>query len=105
MVAKDYFIDVIGDYGIKYQSPIYEFAQSSDDVKYRLLQIGVSTKSLEGISVFADSFTTPSDEVIMSYLSRKEPIFKDIVDFLTGNSLEVHYREDISTLERGHALS
>ncbi|MDR5866191.1 hypothetical protein [Halomonas koreensis] len=105
MVAKDYFINVIGDYGIKYNSPIYEFAKSSDDVKYRLLQIGVSTKSLEGVSVFADSFTTPSDEVIMSYLSRKEPIFKDIVDFLTGNSLKVNYREEVSKLERDNVLS
>lgn len=100
LVAKDYFINVIGDYGIKYNSPIYEFAKSTDDVKYRLLQIGVSTKSLEGISVFADSFTTPSDEVIISYLSRKEPIFKDIVDFLTGSALEVNYRKEAPKVEQ-----
>lgn len=49
-----------------YQSPVYEFAQLADDVKYLLLQLGISTKSLEGISIFADSFTTPSDDVIRS---------------------------------------
>ncbi|WP_253446709.1 hypothetical protein [Halomonas sp. Y3] len=105
MVAKDYFISVIGDYGIAYNSPIYEFAKSSDDVKYRLLQIGVSTKSLEGISVFADSFTTPSDEIIMNYLNRKEPIFKDIVDFLTGSNLEVSYKESSSTSTKCYAYT
>lgn len=105
MVAKKYFIKVIGDYGISYKSPIYEFAQSVDDVKYRLLQIGVSTKSLEGISVFADSFTTPSDEIIMNYLNRKEPIFKDIVDFLTGSNLELTYDGEAAKTTKDYAYA
>ena len=51
MVAKEYFVEFMSEYGITYNSPIYEFAKSADDVKYRLLQIGVSTKSLEGVSI------------------------------------------------------
>lgn len=84
-VAKDYFVDFLKEYGITYNSPIYEFAKSADDVKYRLLQLGISTKSLEGISVFADSFTTASDETILSYLHAKEELCRDIIDFLSGS--------------------
>ena len=84
LVAKEYFVNIMDEYDIEYKSPIYEFASSSDKVKNRLLQIGLSTKSLEGISIFADSFSTPSDNVIMRYLKRKESIFRDIVDFLSG---------------------
>lgn len=84
LVAKEYFVDFISQYGIVYESPIYEFAKSQDDVKYRLLQAGISTKSLEGLSVFADSFTPASDEVIMDYLQRKEDKCRDIIQFLSG---------------------
>lgn len=88
MVAKEYFIEFMKGYGITYRSPIYDFAKSVDDVKYRLLQLGVSTKSLEGISIFADSFSTPSDEIILSYLQRKEEICRDIIELLVGKAGE-----------------
>ncbi|MFC6378673.1 hypothetical protein [Tatumella sp. JGM118] len=84
LVAKEYFVDFIKSYGIEYHSPIYQFAKSQDEVKYRLLQAGISTKSLEGLSVFADSFTPASDDVIMNYLKRKEEKCRDIIEFLTG---------------------
>lgn len=86
MVAKEYFVEFMRGYGITYRSPIYDFAKSVDDVKYRLLQIGVSTKSLEGISIFADSFSTPSDETILSYLEKKEEICRDIIELLIGRA-------------------
>lgn len=84
MVAKEYFVNFMREYGLTYDSPIYDFARSAEDVKYRLLQIGVSTKSLEGVSIFADSFSVPSDTTILSYLERKEPLCRDIIGFLTG---------------------
>ncbi|MBC8953972.1 MULTISPECIES: hypothetical protein [Xenorhabdus] len=84
LIAKEYFVEFMKGYGIEYNSPIYEFAQSQDDVKYRLLQAGISTKSLEGISIFADSFTPASDETILDYLKRKESKCRDIIEFLTG---------------------
>ncbi len=88
LVAKDYFVEFMAEYDIAYRSPIYDFARSQEDVKYRLLQLGVSTKSLEGISIFADSFSEPSDDVIMNYLRRKEPICRDIIEFLAGHRLD-----------------
>lgn len=87
-VAKEYFVDFMASYSIDYHSPIYEFAKSVDDVKYRLLQLGLSTKSLEGISIFSDSFTTPSDETILAYLKEKEASSRDIIDFLSGRMFE-----------------
>lgn len=36
-IARDYFGKIMNLYNIQYNSPIYEFAQSADDVKYRLL--------------------------------------------------------------------
>lgn len=86
-VARDYFVEFMKGYGITYESPIYNWAQSSDDVKYKLLQLGLSTKSLEGLSVFADSFTTPSDEVVLQYLRDKERKAVDIIDFLQGSKV------------------
>jgi hypothetical protein len=89
LVAKEYFVKMMEKFDIEYRSPIYEFAQSSDDVKYKLLQLGISTKSLEGVSIFGDSFTTPSDEVILSYLQEKTPLALSIIDFLSGGQLHV----------------
>jgi hypothetical protein len=86
-VAKSFLMEMMAQFDINYQSPIYEFAQSADDVKYRLLQLGISTKSLEGISIFADSFSTPSDEVILAYLKDKTPLALNIVRFLSGETL------------------
>ncbi len=56
----------------------------TNPVKYRLLQAGISTKSLEGLSIFANSFSSASDETILSYLKRKEEKCKDVIVFLTG---------------------
>ncbi|WP_395833451.1 hypothetical protein [Cystobacter fuscus] len=89
LVAKEYFVKFMRQYGLEYNSPIYEFAKSGDDVKYRLLQLGLSTKSLEGVSIFGDSFTEPSDETIMAYLMEKEAMSRDIIQFLSGEGLFV----------------
>lgn len=84
-MAKEHFIKFLSDYGIEYNSPVYELATSSEEVKYRLLQLGLSTKSLEGISIFGDSFTTPDDETILNYLREKDEIAREIVAFLEGD--------------------
>ncbi|WP_075180509.1 hypothetical protein [Pantoea sp. 1.19] len=88
-VAKTFLMEMMAQYDIQYHSPIYTFAQSADDVKYRLLQLGISTKSLEGISIFADSFTTPSDDTVLAYLREKAPLAHNIVRFLAGETLTV----------------
>ena len=99
MVAREYFVEFMAGYQITYNSPIYEFAQSSDDVKYRLLQVGISTKSLEGISIFADSFSVPSDETILAYLKDKEELGRDIIRFLSGTT-EPHSAPSLAVRER-----
>lgn len=86
-IAKTFLMEMMAQFDINYQSPIYEFAQSADDVKYRLLQLGISTKSLEGISIFADSFSTPGDDTILAYLKDKTPLALNIVRFLAGETL------------------
>jgi len=88
-VAKTYLENLMQEFGIQYRSPIYEFAQSCEDVKYRLLQLGISTKSLEGVSIFGDSFTTPSDDTILSYLQDKTPLALNIIKFLSGETLSL----------------
>lgn len=85
IVAKEHFIKFLSDYGIEYNSPVYELATSSEEVKYRLLQLGLSTKSPEGISIFGDSFTTPDDETILNYLREKDEIAREIIAFLKGD--------------------
>lgn len=94
LVAKEYFVEYINKFGITYNSPVYKMAQSQDEVKYRLLQLGLATKSLEGISIFGDSASIASDETIMSYLKDKESICDDIINFLSGKLSEVvHLRK------------
>lgn len=93
LVAKEFFVKMMEKFDIQYHSPIYEFAQSADDVKYKLLQLGISTKSLEGVSIFGDSFTTPSDEVILGYLQEKTPLALNIIDFLSGGQLQLPMRK------------
>ena len=72
-VAIGFFRDLSTRYGIRYETPIVE-AGSELDVKYALLEAGMSTKSLEGLSMFADSFTKADDQTILAYLQSKEHI-------------------------------
>ena len=71
------------DYGIDYQTPIANFTKE-EDVKYLLMELGISTKSLEGISIFADSFTQPTAEAVKTYIEDKIPICRDHIDLMTG---------------------
>lgn len=90
-IAKDFLVKFMADYEIDYQSPIYEVS-SQDDVKYKLLQLGLATKSLEGVSIFGDTFSVPSDEAIRSYLEEKAPLARRIVSFLMGKEVALSTR-------------
>jgi len=79
----------MAEFGIEYRSPIYDYATTEERVKIRLAQLGLSTKSLEGATMFADSFSTPSDEVVLEYLVNKRRIAQDILSFLLSGNLEV----------------
>ena len=87
--ARTFFYDWMAEFGIEYRSPIYDYATTEERVKIRLAQLGLSTKSLEGATMFADSFSTPSDEVVHEYLVNKRRIAQDILSFLLSGNLEV----------------
>lgn len=87
--ARTFFYDWMAEFGIEYRSPIYDYATTEERVKIRLAQLGLSTKSLEGATMFADSFSTPSDEVVHQYLVNKRRIAQDILSFLLSGNLEV----------------
>lgn len=69
--AIDFFRELAQRYGVRYETPV-KAAASSDEVKYALLEAGISTKSLEGISMFADSFSMAADDTVRAYLEFKK---------------------------------
>lgn len=75
-VAVDAFRALAAEFGCIYETPILPYT-SSDDVKYELWDCGVSTKSLEGISIFSDSFSYASDLTVSAYIERKLPIVRE----------------------------
>jgi predicted subunit of tRNA(5-methylaminomethyl-2-thiouridylate) methyltransferase len=69
--AIDFFRELAQRYEIRYETPV-KSATSGDEVKYALLEAGISTKSLEGISMFADSFSMADDDTVRAYLEFKK---------------------------------
>ncbi len=80
-VARDFLQSFTRNYGIDYRSPVYD-SPNVLYVKHRLMQLGLSAKSLEGVTIFGDTFSTPSDEVVLRYLQDKQPIAEEITSFL-----------------------
>ena len=81
--ARRFLKDFTAKYGIEYRSPIYNM-DSEDKVKYKLLQLGLSTKSLEGTTLFADSFSEASEETVVKYLEEKQNIADRILQHILG---------------------
>jgi hypothetical protein len=71
--AIEFFRELSSEFEIQYETPIREMT-SDLDVKYALLEVGISTKSLEGLSMFADSFTRASDQTVREYLESKRSL-------------------------------
>lgn len=78
-VAIEFFTQFCAQSGVAYLTPVAD-CESADDVKYQLWDLGVSTKSLEGISIFSDSFSRASDDTILRYLHAKESICQEFLD-------------------------
>jgi 7-cyano-7-deazaguanine synthase in queuosine biosynthesis len=72
-------------YNIKLECPIYEEAKTIEYVKYRLLEIGLSNKPLEGSTLFSDTFSVADNSTILNYMKRKESLTHEHIDFLTQN--------------------
>jgi len=75
-------------YGIEYESPIYSSSKTVEDVKYKLMQLGLSTKPIEGSTIFGDTFTYASDEIVEEYMLSKETLAHEIVEFLTQKKFD-----------------
>jgi len=58
------------EYGIEYLTPVIEYS-SEEQVKDELFILGLSTKSLEAISMFSDSFSMPDIGIPEKYLQGK----------------------------------
>lgn len=81
-IAIELFKKFEDKYNIKYECPIYNFG-SKDDVKYALMTFGLSSKSLEGVSLFGDAFSEPTEQMVKEYINDKLYICERYVDFMT----------------------
>lgn len=75
----------INEYSINYLTPVFEY-DNVNKVKYRLFDFGISTKSLEGTSLFANTYSSPSPEVVVQYISDKLAICREYIDFKLGRN-------------------
>jgi len=73
-------------YDMTYINPVWEYP-TEDSVKYTLLEFGVSSKSLEGITVFGDSFSDPKPETVTEYIHDKLPICNSYVDMMLNTDV------------------
>lgn len=71
--AIEFFRDLAQLYGVRYETPIKGIT-SDCEVKYTLLEAGISTKSLESISMFADSFSMACNDTVRGYLEHKKTL-------------------------------
>lgn len=86
-VAVAWLREYCASFGIALELPVYDYT-SADHVKYALLNFGVSTKSLEAVSLFGDSFSAASGTVIREYLDAKAPTCRSYVSLKTSGSDE-----------------
>jgi hypothetical protein len=77
-VARERLQAFCREFGIEYLLPVGDFS-SEDDVKYQLLDYGVSTKSLEAVSIFSDTFTQPTAQQVADYIDLKLPICREYI--------------------------
>lgn len=85
-VALSFFHKLSERYGVTFETPVAD-VRSEDEVKYALLELGLSTKSLEGTSMFADSFSEASDSTIAAYLRRKEVLVDEYLQLVLEGKL------------------
>jgi hypothetical protein len=78
VIAREKLRSFCGEFGIEYLLPIADF-ETEDEVKYRLLDYGVSTKSLEAVSIFSDTFSQPTADQVAEYIDLKLPICREYI--------------------------
>jgi 7-cyano-7-deazaguanine synthase in queuosine biosynthesis len=70
-------------YDLTFETPIVKY-DSLDQVKFQLLDFGVTTKSLEAVSLFADSFSAPAKGAVEEYMVSKIPTCTAYIKLKTG---------------------
>jgi len=70
-------------YDLTFETPIAGY-ESLDDVKFQLLDFGVTTKSLEAVSLFADSFSAPIEGAVEDYMMSKMQTCAAYIKLKTG---------------------
>ena len=77
-VAIDFFHTLYKEYDIAYLNPIYNLTKK--EIKYELLDRGITIQSLEDTCLFSNTFSTPNNEVIEQYLNDKKNIIKNTIE-------------------------
>ncbi|MES2217333.1 MAG: 7-cyano-7-deazaguanine synthase [Pseudomonadota bacterium] len=85
----NFFKNILKKYEILLECPIYFEATNVEYVKYRLMQIGLSNKPLEGSTLFGDTFSKANDQTIINYLHRKEILVHSHIKFL-NQTVEIY---------------
>ncbi|MFJ8826958.1 hypothetical protein ACIREE_34955 [Streptomyces sp. NPDC102467] len=70
-------------YGLQFETPIEPYG-TLDDVKFQLLDFGVTTKSLEAVSLFADSFSVAETDAVTAYMESKLDVCRSYIKLKTG---------------------
>lgn len=96
--AITFFNEFLESYGINFHQPIYHDADSVEYVKYKLMQIGLSNKPLEGSTLFSDTFSVADSDTIIKYLLSKKDQAHDHVNFLTQNIFSIKEKIKVSSI-------
>ncbi|MGW2307716.1 hypothetical protein [Actinomadura luteofluorescens] len=84
-VAIEVSRSLFAEYGLFFETPIRRY-DSLDEVKYQLLDFGITTKSLEAVSLFADSFSIPEEGAVVGYMESKLPTCRRYIELKAKNS-------------------
>lgn len=74
-VALEFFSALCAEFDVEFAAPLHQIS-SEETIKEELWLRGLSPKSLERSSLFAESGSTPSDAAVHEYLERKKRIVR-----------------------------
>lgn len=77
-VSLDFIKKLYKSYEIDYLNPVYKLDKKT--IKYELFDRGITIHPLEDTCLFSNTFSTAKDESIMTYLSERESICKQLIE-------------------------
>lgn len=81
--------------GIKFLTPVSSY-DSELAVRRDLVAFGLTSKSLEAVSIFGDSFSRPSDQAVEDYIGEKLVIAERLIALRLGGRRVVRTPEHVS---------